>query len=525
MDSHERRIVEFLSTRRAYPHPAGRIARRETHVSHVFLAGNFAYKLKKPVRFPFLDASTLVRRKRFCQLELALNRRLAPAIYLSTVPVTEEAGTLKLGGRGRAVEWLVRMRRLPEARMLDRLVASGSVRRKEATEIAERLISFFRKAARSRRIDFYGRPAQVAALLLGNLQECLRFIGAVLTEPDRQRIEAAYRQWLALHEPLLARRLREGRIIDGHGDLRCENICLTKPVSIFDCVEFQPAFRCGDVANDFSFLVMDLEFRGREDLAAILARCYRRLVRDPTFDAVLPVYQCHRTLVRGKVRGFAWLQHPRSRSGQQVRALARRHFRLAGRYVRQFAPPRLVVIGGAIGTGKSTLAGSLAKAMGLVWLRTDQIRRQEFAHLRGRGQGFEQGLYAPRVSELVYQRLISQAEVVVREGRSVICDGTFSRASGRRALRAIARRHGASFHYVECVTLRGVALQRAARRAAAGGDWSEARPEHYGPLKAGYEPVRGWSAREWTRLSTAGSPTATHQHALAALRRAWRIPS
>jgi predicted kinase len=356
---------------------------------------------------------------------------------------------------------------------------------------------------------------------LGNLRECQPFVSSLLPEADRSFIEAALGQYLALHEPLLAARVRERRIIDGHGDLRCENICLTRPVSIFDCVEFEPAFRCGDMANDFSFLVMDLEFRGRSDLADALVARYRKRLNDPTFDLVLPFYQCHRSLVRGKVRGFAWLQHPKTAAGRRVRELSRRHFQLARRYARAFAKPRLVVIGGLIGTGKSTLANSLAQALGATWLRTDEIRLREFARKRRPDQGFAEGLYAPHVSELVYQRLIRRAEALVRQGRSVICDGTFSKASGREALRTIAQRHHASFHFFECVVPRAVALRRVAKRYAQRSDVSEAQPAHYDRLRAAFEPVRGWPRHAWTRLSDNRAPSATYQAALEALRRAW----
>ncbi|MBI3020562.1 MAG: hypothetical protein HYY59_00980, partial [Candidatus Omnitrophica bacterium] len=403
MQPHERRIVRFLSKPASYPHAVGALERRETHVSHVFLAGPFAYKLKKPVKFPFLDASTLARRKRFCLLELSLNRRLAPDVYLGLVAVVETSGGLRLGGRGKAVEWLVKMRRLPEERMLDRLVARSAVSRRDMERIAERLVTFFRRAKRSPLIRRYGEPSQVAALALGNLEECQPFVGTLFAEADRAFLEAAFRQYLALHEPLLVRRVRERRMIDGHGDLRCENICLpvgqaglTKPVTIFDCVEFEPAFRCGDMANDFSFLVMDLEFRGRVDLAQALVARYRKRLRDPTFDVVLPFYKCHRSLVRAKVRGLTWLQHPRTAAGRAVRKLSRGHFQLALRYARRFAPPRLIVVGGLIGTGKRTLAKSLAESLGAIWLRTDEIRLTEFAHLKQPREGFAEGLYAPR---------------------------------------------------------------------------------------------------------------------------------
>ncbi len=521
---HERRIVEFLARPSAYPHPVGAIERRQTHVSHVFLAGAFAYKVKKPVTFPFLDASTLSRRKRFCRLEITLNRRLAPTVYLGITPIVETPGGLRLGGRGRVIEWVVKMRRLPEERMLDRLVARGRVSRREIERVADRLTPFFHRAARGPAIDRYGTPQAVRELVLGNLGECRPFVGRLLEEADRARLEAAYRQFLALHAPVFERRVRERRIVDGHGDLRCENICMTDPVSVFDCVEFQPAFRCGDIANDLSFLVMDLECRGRGDLARALVARYLKLVRDPTLQGVLPFYQCHRSLVRGKVRGLAWLQHPRTPEGRRVRGLSRAHFRLAVRYARQFAPPRLIVVGGLIGTGKSTLAGALAEALGAAWLRTDEIRLREFARERTPRQGFAEGLYAPRVSALVYRRLIQRAGHWVRRGHSVVCDGMFSMAEGREALRRIARRHGASFHFFECVVPRAMALRRVTRRYAAQTDLSEARPEHYPRLKAGYDPVDGWPDTDWTRLRTDGTPQAMWRGALAALRRAWLVP-
>ena len=150
MVQHERRIVRFLSKPSSYPHPVTTIERRETHVSHVFLAGAFAYKLKKPLKFPFLDASTLALRKKYCLLELSLNRRLAPTIYLGMVPVVETRHGLQLGGRGKVIEWVVKMHRLPEGRMLDQLVAKHQVSRRDMADIADQLVPFFKKAARSR---------------------------------------------------------------------------------------------------------------------------------------------------------------------------------------------------------------------------------------------------------------------------------------------------------------------------------------------------------------------------------------
>ena len=338
---------------------------------------------------------------------------------------------------------------------------------------------------------------------------------------SRAFIEAAYKQFLALQAPVLARRAQEGRIIDGHGDLRCENICLTDPVNVFDCVEFQPAFRCGDEVNDLSFLLMDLESRGRADLAKVLERRYRAAMHDPTFGTVLAFYKCHRSLVRGKVRGFSWLQHPRTAEGRRIQTLSRKHFMLAREYAAAFAPPRLIAVGGMIGSGKSTLARGLVEALGAAWLRTDQIRLTEFAAFRRAGQGFGGGLYAARVSDQVYARLEAQAGAMLRQGRTVVCDGMFARESGRRRLQRFARRLGASFHYIECRVPQAVALRRIGRRLAAGTDLSEARPEHYAKLRRGYELPRGWARRDFTPLSDDRRPEATLAAALSALRKAW----
>ncbi len=523
MDSHEKQVVALLSSPAAYPHPVAGIDRRETHVSHVFLAGNYAYKLKKPVKFPFLDASTVALRKKFCQLEISLNRRLARAIYLGIEPIIETPRGLRLGGRGKAIDWVVKMRRLPEGKMLDQLVSRRQVTAQDMKRLADRLGPFFKKAARGRKIDNYGTPKAVGELVLGNLNECQLFVGKLVSEQDKRFIEAGFRQYLTLNEPVLARRAREHRIIDGHGDLRCENICMSEPVAVFDCVEFQPAFRCGDAVNDFAFILMDLEFRGRQDLAQALVNEYRRRVSDPTFERVVTLYKCHRTLVRGKVRGFSWLQHPNTKEGRRIKRFSKAHFELALRYAKQIAPPRLVIVGGIIGTGKSTLARGLSQALGARWLRTDEIRLTEFAKYRKAGQGFAGGIYSARVSNLVYQRLIERTQAFLRSGESVVCDGTFSQAIGRQTLRKLAKQRSASFHFFECVVPKAVALRRIAARYAAKSDISEAQPEHYDRMRSGFEPVRNWPKSDWTKLSDNRKAEETLKAAVAVLRRLWVV--
>lgn len=519
--AHERRLVRFLSEPGHYPHPAQAISHRQTHISHVFLAGSFAYKLKKPIRFPFLDASTLALREKWCHLEVKLNRRLSPDLYLGVVPVVDTPEGLRIGGRGRVVEWLVRMRRLPEDRMLDRLIQQRKVGARDLEWVGVSLSRFFKRAPRSRRIDRSGKPQRVGALVLQNLEECRLFSERLVTKENLDFIGRALRRFLLLHEPTLRKRVAHRRMIDGHGDLRCENICLTDPVTLFDCVEFEPKFRRGDVASDLAFLLMDLEFRHRPDLARVVLRQYRAGTLDLTVDSVLPFYQCYRSLVRAKVRGLAWLQHPGGSKGRHLRRMAQRHFELARQYAQRFDRPLLIVVGGAIGTGKSTLARHLADRLEAAWLRTDEIRLKEFGPLPR--SGFLEGLYAPSISQKVYRRLIDRAEGLIKRGSSVICDGTFSKAENRRELWRIAQRHGALFHFFECTLPTQKAKRRIGARLAARVGLSEARPEFYDRIKARFEPERRLPQRDWTRLSTSGSPASTFRTAIQIIQR--RMPA
>ncbi len=520
---HEQQLLAFFRDRRNYPHPVKSIRHYETHISHVFLAGEFAYKLKKPVKFSFLDASTPALRKKWCCLEVRLNRRLVPGMYLGVIPISQTHEGLHFGRGGKIIDWIVKMRRLPEERMLNRMISKRIVSHDHIRRLVTRLAKYFRHAPRLKSIEQYGMPARIKRMVSKNLQECRQFIPQLIEKTNWRFLDEAYRQYLTLYESLFQQRVREHRIIDGHGDLRCENICMTDPVAIFDCVEFEPAFRRGDIANDLAFLLMDLEVRGRFDLARTALNTYLAQTKDTDLISIVPFYKCHRSLVRGKVRALAWLQQPRSARGKHMRVLAGRHFRLALHYAHQFAPPRLIAVGGLIGTGKSTISKQLAMHLGATVLRTDEIRLKEFASLRKPAAEFDKGLYSSFVSRQVYRRLIQRADSLLRRGHSVICDGTFSQNRWRIALYRIAKRRDASFHFFECFIPRRLAIRRVAARYAARTDLSEAKPEYYDRLRARFEPVEGLPPLEYTRLLTTRPRDATLRTALESLRRVLRI--
>jgi hypothetical protein len=375
-----------------------------------------------------------------------------------------------------------------------------------------RLAVFFKEAPRTAAVQRYGTPAAIEHLVFKNLRECSPYFDAFIPEKDQAFLESAYRRYFALHQPLFKKRVREKRIIDGHGDLRCENICLTEPVTVFDCVEFEPAFRRGDIANDLAFLLMDFEVRKRADLARKALEVFLAKGDDSTLKDVLPFYKCHRSLVRGKVKVLEWLEEPRTPRGKRARALAQRHFRWAVQYARQFSPPFLIGVGGLVGSGKSTLAGRLAARLGAVLLQTDEIRRREFGASRKLKTNFDGGMYLPRVSRQVYRRLLRRAETCLRRGSSVVCDGNFPKNEFRLALRGAAAREAVPFLFLECTAPSRIVMRRLVRRYRS--DPSQVKPEYYALLRKRYEPVEDLPPKEHIRLLTSRSPEVSFQAAL-----------
>ena len=285
---------------------------RQTHVSYVFLAGAYVYKIKKPVRFAFLDASTLARRHQLCLDEVRLNRRLAPDVYLGVVPILRRGGgELGLGvaspdaaEAGAVVEWVVRMRRLDEATMLDRMVSQGIVSVAQIRAIAARLAAFHRAAAADQGWK-YGSAASVWRLVRGNLGELASDCADMIAPADLDELERCVHSIVESRWSLLNRRACGARVCEGHGDLRCEHVSLADDtITIIDCVEFSEGLRYVDVASDVGFLAMDLDRLGARGLSDELVGAYRDASGDADLPLLIPLYKLHRALVRAKVEGL-----------------------------------------------------------------------------------------------------------------------------------------------------------------------------------------------------------------------------
>ncbi|MBX7168285.1 MAG: AAA family ATPase [Pirellulales bacterium] len=460
--------------------------RVETHISWVFLTPQFAYKAKKPVHFEFLDFSTVEARRVMCETEVRLNRRLAPEVYLDVVPVTREAGgRLKLAGSGPVVDWLVKMRRLPADCMLDELIRRRALKKGDCQRIAARLAAFYQRAVPLLAFAEQFR-GQIEAHVRANLAE-LRNVRHELPADLVARVHAAQLLMLQADAELFAARVCDGRIVDGHGDLRPEHICVLPVPVVFDCLEFSAELRCVDIADELSFLAMECDLLGAAEVGQCLFGEYARLSGDAPPPRLVTFYKSYRACVRAKVAALRAAQLTgveREAARQQAQA----YLQLAGQYTEQLGQPPVLIVGGLMGTGKSTLARALAEQLGLAPHSTDAIRREQLG-AESSSADYGAGNYRPELREAVYRELFRRAERDLERGLPVVLDGTFLTTALRREAADLAQRHGARPLLVRCVCPSDEAVRRIAQRAAEGNDASEARPELYARQRDEEQPL------------------------------------
>ncbi len=485
-------LLAALSQPACYPHHPAHVEVVQTHISVVFLAGEAVYKLKKPVRFSFLDYSTLALRHHCCQEEVRLNRRLAPTVYLGVVPVlyTGEAYRVREAVNMRdvaVVDYLVRMRRLPPERTLDALIAAGRVAKEGIHLLAKRLVHFHNTAA-TKDAAVYGAPEVIWQALADNFQETAPFIGHTISDTQYTLIQDFSQRFVTEHQELLKQRLSQDRVREGHGDLRGEHVYfLDEGITIIDCIEFSPRLRTCDVASELAFLAMDLELHGAPALAAELVHTYAVQAEDENFLRLLSFYQCYRAYVRGKVESLKSREPEVPRDEQErARRQARRAFRLAYRYARGAPPPALVVVCGRVGTGKSTVAHLLSDHTGFSVLNSDVVRKRLAGLLPTArvGAAYRAGLYSAEFTTQTYIALRTQAEEELRAGRGVIVDATCKQREDRRVLLELGGRLGRPVLFLECRASAAEVERRLREReqrgdSASDATWAIALQEQY----------------------------------------------
>ena len=499
-------LIQAMSESALYPHPTPSIDVKQTHTSYVVLAGDFAYKIRKPVHFAFIDCSTPELRRELCESEVKLNRRLSPDVYLGVVTIVRAAGAYRLlenaqPGNPEAVEFAVKMRRLPEDRRLDAMISRDEVTSKQIDSVAS-VIADFHARAPALHSWKYGSAVNIWRMAITNLAE----IEQLVTDPPIQQkltaIEAYSRSYIAGHWEMLDSRARAGRVREGHGDLRADSIYfISDGIRIIDCLEFDERLRYGDIASEVSFLAMDLERLGRPDLSRHLAAYFSG---DVDTGILLPFYKSYRAMVRAKVEYLRSRQEDCSDEQRRV-ALANtlRYFELALSY--QGMPKSLLVVCGASGTGKSTLARKLSEYLGFRVFNSDSIRK-ELAGIEPTARAassYKQGIYTPEATARVYEMLAKQAEAVLDQDTGVILDATFNSRQQRALVIGLGKQHHVEPLFIECRAGHDEVIRRLRERARDAKRVSDADVEVYLAQMKQFEPLSEFSPAQHLIVDTA----------------------
>ncbi len=332
----QKQVVEALRKPEAYDEEPGQIEMKQTHISFIFLTRNFVYKVKKAVDFGFLDFSTLEKRRFFCEKELSLNRRLCGDMYLEVVPINQ-SDSIKIKGEGVAIEYAVKMKRIPEDRIMTKLLEEDKVDRKLIDRMAKIIAEFHSKAKTNKRIGEFGSLPTIETNWKENFEQTREFIGETVSPESYRLIRDGIDGFMRRNASLFAKRVIDNRVRDCHGDIHSGNIFVADRIYIFDAIEFNERFRYSDVASDIAFLAMDLDFKGRSDLSGFFVERYVQYSGDQELRKLLHFYKCYRAYVRGKVISFK-LNDPSVDSEEKSTAKkeAKAYFELAADYARQF---------------------------------------------------------------------------------------------------------------------------------------------------------------------------------------------
>lgn len=503
-DSKSPPLAQGLQRPDAYPHAVRTIEMRETHISWVFLTGEYAYKVKKPVRFDFLDFSTLDRREHFCREELRINRRYAEELYLDVVPICGSLDRPKVAGEGVPLEYAVKMVQFPEEALLSRMLSAGKLDSAHIDALAASVARFHAAASSSgsspsAEVRTCGNADSIRQDAEGNLTALRATLPAEMQgalEPLATWTEQAAKQ-LA---PTFEQRQTEGFVRECHGDLHLSNIIFWRGRVIpFDGIEFNDEFRWIDVLSDVAFVAMDLEDRGRADFAHRLANAYFETTGDYSGLAVWRWYLVYRALVRAKVAALRACQ-----AGNESEAQAR--FREAESYVRQAQAaiqsprPTLTITYGVSGSGKTYGTQTLVEQQGAFRIRSDVERKRLFdlPALERTASAIGQGIYTADASAQTYERLLSSARQVIASGHDAVVDATFLKRAQRTRFQRLAETMGARFVILPFTADRTTLERRILGRLGAGRDASEADLSVLEHQLAALEPLDDDELRDCT---------------------------
>jgi uncharacterized protein len=505
-------VCEVMTDPVFYPHQVSNIERLDTHISVVFLTGEWVYKLKKPLNLGFLDFREIDDRRKFCELEVLLNRRLSQGIYQHTVKIVEnKQKKFSMEGDGKVTEYAVKMKQLPDEARLANMLRDKNITRSDLERLGEKLAFFYKKSDRSPEIDRYGQRDMIIFNSEENYRQIEPYVGVLFDGERWKFICEVNRSFLYHHHALFERRLEKGKIRDGHGDLRTDHIYFVDGIQIIDCIEFNDRFRYGDAAIDLAFLHMDMEQLGYHKQSQVILKSYVDYAQDPEIYALIDFYAAYRAIVRLKV---ACIRCDELETQEQKKAIKNEINALlnqAYRYTLLFSRPTLWVFNGLPASGKSALAQRLANTLSMMVYSSDSIRKEKDP--RQELVLYGEGKYNEKRRRRVYTKMLALAQEKLKKGRSVILDATYAQRVWREEVVRLASDMDSNLIFVECVCKSETIQSRLKEREKFPG-LSDARIQHLPQIINHFEPITEVDPHTHVKVKTEGSIDETFHRVL-----------
>jgi uncharacterized protein len=484
MDATLPELIQQMLQPEFYPHEVQEpVQLLQTHISYVLLTGELAYKIKKPTNFGFLDFTTLEKRHYFCQEELRLNQRLSPSLYLAVKAIVKEGDRFQFTDvldpsmtSNSIAEYAVQMREFPQEGLFSHLFKAGQLTPEMIQQLGEIVAKFHRSAETNAEIREYGSLTAIQRVEENNFRLSEAFIGRSQTQQQYDETRAFATQFFEHHADWFAQRQIDDKIRECHGDLHLNNVCLYhNKIQIFDCIEFSQDFRNIDVIYDAAFMVMDLEFQHRVDLANLFLNTYLEQTGDYWSAALLPLYLSMRAYIRGNVNALA-LDDSAIAEADKINFLqsSQEYYQLSWRYTRR-SPGRLILMCGLSGSGKSTVARQIAQQINAIHIRSDAVRKRiagiPLSREGDQNSAVNGGIYTPEMTQLTYERMLELGIFLAQQGWPVVLDAKYDHHRFRAA--ALETAHGAQIplQIVQCTAPLEVLYDRLRHRT---GDVSDA---------------------------------------------------
>ena len=486
----QQRLVAFLASPSSYPHKPKEVRSIQTHISWVFIAPPFVFKVKKPVNLGFLDFSTLEKRHHFCQRELELNRRLCPEVYLGVVPIYTSGDDFSFKADGELAEYTLKMKELPKGWFLSELLAKELVGETEINRVISCLHRFYEAQTPRPEVEAWGTPEKLKISTDENFAQVEAFAGKTISPVAFEAIRHFTNAFYAANERLFHERIQQHRIRDCHGDLHLDHVHITpEATTIFDCIEFNDRFRFIDIANDLAFLAMDFDFEGKPELGTLFLRNAAGELGDAGLLKLANFYKCYRAFVRGKVESIQASSREAAEAQEHTKR-AVRYFRLALRYATSGSQPLVLVIMGRVGTGKTTVARQLGSELDWPVFSSDRIRKTlaSVPRMERTAPKLRDKVYSEQMNDQTYKELVEQGLAALATCSGIILDATFSRRAKRDYLRDECAKAHVPLQVVELDTKKDEIANRLKARGRTAEEISDARLEDLEKLSAAYEP-------------------------------------